>query len=116
METIMGDRANCIVQENGSPDLYLYTHWGGYQLVGNVQTALKRQVRWDDPSYLARIIFDQMSLGDQGDETGYGISTVMGDGDDQLVFVDTHKQEIRIGEQSWSFGAFCKADVSGIAY
>ncbi len=112
----MGDRANCIVQANGSPDLYLYTHWGGHDLIETIQVAIRKGDRWDDPSYLARIIFDQMTFGEQGNPTGYGISTRMGDGGDQVVFVDTHKQEIRVGQQSWTFEDFCQADISAVNY
>jgi hypothetical protein len=37
-------------------------------------------VRWDDDAYLARIMFDQMTLGDHGEETGFGITTSPPDG------------------------------------
>ena len=64
----MGDRGQVKVGE-----IYLYTHWGAYKLIDDVYSALKKHWRWNDPCYLARIIFDEMTLGMHDEETGFGI-------------------------------------------
>jgi hypothetical protein len=86
----MGDRANIYIHEGDEPGVYLYTHWSGYELPEVARLALVRgQSRWDDPPYLARIVFCQMIGGDADGLTGYGISAVVGDGDDRVVDIDT---------------------------
>ena len=61
----MGDRGT--VEIHG---VYLYTHWGASDLIDVVREALAKKWRWDDESYLARIIFDTMLDGSHGTETG----------------------------------------------
>lgn len=115
----MGDRANCIVygRDDDAP-VWLYTHWAGTELLETVQTAIKRRERWDDPAYLTRIIFDTMTQGQQGGETGYGISTTEQDNGHDFVVVDPRTQEVRVEDpetrvpkRKWSFEAFCDADL-----
>jgi len=86
----MGDRANVmVVQDWGNTDpVYLYSHWGGSVLPLDVQKALARRVRWGDGSYLTRIIFDQMTDGVQGEETGFGIATYRPDNEYPIIKVD----------------------------
>lgn len=112
----MGDRANCVVLTEGQAPVYLYTHWGGCELLQTVQNAIKKEWRWDDPQYLARIIFDQMTENHHGQETGFGISSYEGDNSHDLIYVDPGKQEIRVGEHSWPMAAFCTTDVSGVKF
>ena len=85
----MGDRANVFMKEQYQEEggVYLYTHWGGTDLPETVQSAMKKQQRWDDGSYLARIIFCQMIAGHEAGETGYGISATLGDGDDRILIM-----------------------------
>jgi hypothetical protein len=86
----MGDRANVYVHEGDEPDVYLYTHWSGYNLPETVRTALQRGAgRWNDPQYLTRIVFCEMIGDDTQSTTGFGISAFVGDGDDRIVDVDT---------------------------
>ena len=116
----MGDRANCIVHQNwwksDKPPVWLYTHWSGHQLLGMVQRAIQKRWRWNDPAYLTRIIFDVMTEGRQGEETGFGISTFPQDNEHPYVVVDPREQEVRLEDpssravkQRWSFEAFCAA-------
>ena len=92
----MGDRANIVIRDNWNGDLhdqeavFLYSHWGGTELPEVLRQGLiAGRGRWDDATYLARIIFDTMIGGGQGEETGYGISTRLGDnGYDLLVLSD----------------------------
>jgi len=66
----MGDRAQVHIKD---VKVWLYTHWGKSTLVEDVKRALAKRLRWNDPEYLARIIFEEM-VGDQtGTETGFGI-------------------------------------------
>ena len=68
----MGDRGQVLMVDE---QVYLYTHWGASELVETVRRALARRQRWDDPSYLARIIFCEMMGDDIKGETGFGIDT-----------------------------------------
>lgn len=72
--------------------LVLYTHWRGSDIRQTLQSALKRgQERWEDPSYLARIIFCALIGSDSG-ITGFGLSTTVGDGQHNLLCVDVDRQ------------------------
>jgi hypothetical protein len=123
-DEIMGDRANCIVQQNAYDDLppvYLYTHWGGSSLPQMVQRALQKRWRWGDDAYLTRIIFDTLSEGSQGTETGFGISTGPCDNGHPFVVVDPKRQEVRLESdperkvlERWSFEDYCNAALSNI--
>ena|SRR3990167_9466971 len=73
----MGDRAQVVVGM-GTPEsrVFLYSHWGGEDLKAVLATALDRgRNRWDDPHYLARIVFSEIVRDDISGETGFGIST-----------------------------------------
>jgi hypothetical protein len=119
----MGDRANVFVREQRDDDVagvYLYTHWGGYELAQTVQDALAKKWRWDDGQYLTRIIFDEMTKDNHGEETGFGISTGLCDNEHKIIVVDPDKG--RIGfcgqgkektpglELQWSFEEYVNLD------
>jgi hypothetical protein len=93
----MGDRANIVLRytDNGkTSDIYLYGHWAGGKYVRSVQASLKRKLRWDDPSYLGRIItFD--FLPDEFSETSYGISPYITDNEHDLCIVDLDKWAVK---------------------
>lgn len=101
----MGDRANVNVKEqfgNDVSSVFLYTHWSGSDLPGILQNALKRgRERWDDGQYLARIIFQEMLGGNTTGLTGYGISSIVGDGDTRVLLVDVDKQAVVIQTKSY---------------
>ncbi len=101
----MGDRANIVMRQNGGVEtnIYFYSHYNGSKLPSILQDALKRQKRWDDEQYLARIIFCQMAKDDVMGELGLGISSYVGDGEDRLVEVDCEPQRVFCGNKSWSF-------------
>jgi hypothetical protein len=91
----MGDRGNVFVvtdfqQETKRPlGVVFYSHNSGYDLARRVQVALAKRWRWSDESYLARIIFDGITEGQQGGETGYGISTqAAGDAEYPIIWVE----------------------------
>jgi hypothetical protein len=89
----MGDRGNIVVRGAGS-QVFLYTHWEGYQIPEFARMAIATRRRWDDPQYLARIVFDTMAWGRQGDETGFGISSNLHDNGHPLLIVDCDKQQV----------------------
>lgn len=90
----MGDRANVVVHD-GVPSraVYLYTHWHGSELPQILAKALLRGIdRWTDGQYLARIIFNEMTLGDELGTTGFGISASLCDNEHDLLVCDVEKQ------------------------
>jgi hypothetical protein len=89
----MGARAQVKIEDTG---VFLYTHWGAGEIVEDVRTVIRRGKRLSDPEYLARIIFDQMTLGDQGNETGAGIGTSQHGDIETLVTVDTRTKTVEV--------------------
>lgn len=84
----MGDRGNIRIEQGSEVgDVWLYSHWGGSDLAEELQRALARGLRWDDPAYLARIVFDAMTEGQVGEATGYGISTWAQDNEHAILRV-----------------------------
>lgn len=92
----MGDRGNIVVRSSQSnrDDVWFYTHWTGSEIEGTVASALEKKWRWSDASYLARIIFDELTQQNHGDETGFGISTRMGDNEHPICVVDQGKRRV----------------------
>ena len=92
----MGDRAHVYVHHGDMPGVYLYTHWGAQRLPTVVRDALAHGARWDDPSYLTRIVVREMIRGSEDESTGVGISAQgddFGDGG-RVVDVDTKQQTV----------------------
>lgn len=106
----MGDRGNIIIEADGETfphPVFFYTHWCGSSLPAILKAALKKgKERWDDPAYLARVLFQQM-IGNDSDITGFGISTSLGDGGTE-VYVNMKKKSIRIDDRTSSFKSFCE--------
>ena len=103
----MGDRGNIVIFEEGGGTLYFYSHWRGTELPQILQAALKRgKDRWDDESYLARIIFCEMTKYDVDGLLGYGISTDRRDWNHPNLEVHMKEQKIVCGNQSCSFQEF----------
>lgn len=87
----MGDRANVYIHEGVRPGVYLYTHWAGTELPALVENALqvpRAQSRNNDGPYLTRILIEEIIGDDRGSETGWGVSTLIGDGEDRIVDVN----------------------------
>lgn len=98
----MGDRGNIIVEDDGS--VFLYTHWSGSDLPKIVAHGLDRgRGRWNDGPYLTRILFCELvPQSEWAEETGYGISTVMGDGGKEVI-VNIAQQSITDDDGVCSF-------------
>ena len=99
----MGDRGNIKVGK-----VYLYTHWSGSYIKEILKKALSREQRWNDESYLTRIIFCEMLEGDIDGETGFGISTEIVDNEYPILEVDVENQEVKCNGNVWSFEEFIK--------
>ena len=105
----MGDRGNAKVVNDGK-SVYLYTHWTGSDLPQIVKAAMARgESRWNDHSYLTRIIFSEMIRGYEHELIGFGISADLGDGDDQIMTINCNKQTVQWnGGRPKSFRDFIK--------
>lgn len=91
----MGDRAQVYIEDE---KVYLYTHWEGNRLPEIVGNALARKQRWDDPEYLARIIFSGMTKKDIAGEVGYGIGTTKHKDIWRLIIVNCEEQIVRVDD------------------
>jgi hypothetical protein len=123
----MGDRANLVVETGDDERVFFYTHWGGSELPAALHRGLARKQRWDDPSYLARILFDELSRGhDIDDECRYGISGRIQDNEHDVLLVRPLSKTVELhgfnnsewkvnGDlkepiASWTFEEFLKVD------
>lgn len=95
----MGERANIVVK-NGSQQVCLYSHWGGEELRDVLKKAMTRgHSRWNDASYLTRIIFCEMVKDDIEGLTGFGIQQEANEDDANYptIVVDVDGQIVRVG-------------------
>lgn len=88
--------------------LHIYSHWDGDSdrdrspLAEKVRAAIARRERWDDHSYLARIIFSEIIKEDIQGETGYGLAPFPTDEEFPTIEVDTvHKTVNGIPYEKW---------------
>ena len=96
----MGMRQNIkMIYSKGSP-VYLYSHWNGGADVNQsplarvVREAITRRQRWDDESYLARIIVSTILKGDINGEVGYGIAPYPMDEEFPTIEVNLAKKTV----------------------
>ena len=92
----MGDRGNIAVLQSGGDQVWLYSHWGGYDLPNRLKAGLiAGKGRWTDEAYLAKIIFGHAVPSDNWhQETGYGISCRMQDNENPILVVDIPGQRV----------------------
>jgi len=103
----MGDRGNIRViqtknvEKNGKwttkpgASIWLYTHRTGSDVAQVAHRALAKRWRWNDDTYLTRIVYDELAKGNYGTETSFGIGTELGDNEHVIVELDVAKQEVR---------------------
>jgi len=94
----MGCRGQIKIEDTG---VFLYTHWGADQMVEDLQSILAIpgvNDRWDDPEYLARIIFSQMVKDDIDGTTGYGIGNSEHGDIEKLIVINVEKQTITVND------------------
>jgi hypothetical protein len=96
----MGCRGTIEIWENGDAPkseerpVVLYTHWGAREMEDDLRDVLSRKLRWNDPSYLSRMIFSRMIRNDIDGELNYGILTDnVGDAEVEII-VDCNRQEV----------------------
>ncbi len=108
----MGDRSNIIIVYENDDKIGFYTHWGGSHLPNTLKDALIRgKNRWDDESYLARIIFSEMIKEEILEETGYGIypvNSISYEEDHSSIYVFMKKKEVSIGQIVRTFEDYIK--------
>lgn len=96
----MGMRQNVKLTYSEGAPIYVYSHWGGGEdpnnspLAEKVRAALARNQRWDDESYLARIIMAEIIRDDLDDETGYGLAPYEIDPEFPTIEVNLPEQTI----------------------
>jgi hypothetical protein len=91
----MGDRGNIGIRSNeGKDTVWFYTHWRGSEIADVARKALAKRWRWNCPDYLARIVFDVLTDGEQGMETGCGIGVQPGDNSYAFLVIDCDKQAV----------------------
>lgn len=96
----MGDRGQIGVRLHDGSEIYLYTHWEGSEIFETCQRSLRKEWRWDDGAYLARIIFDDLVGGERGTETGFGISTYIMGPEHQIPLVDTNTGIVHVLDEN----------------
>lgn len=112
----MGARGTIGVVDVDGAAVWLYTHWNGDALADVLQEALSRRERWDDASYLARIVFEVLLGNDRGGTTGFGIQAHPApDANVEYLVADTRTQTVKMVPrrkpdaaplQAWSFEDF----------
>lgn len=109
----MGNRCNIVITDNKlgpkstiadalKDSVVLYGHWSGERYVQDAQRALAKNWRWDDPAYLARIVFDEFCA-DRGSETSFGITSGrICDNEHDVLVICTHNQMVyRFKDDGW---------------
>lgn len=102
----MAPSGNIVVICEDESRVYLYTHEGGHELAAVLRRALNHRrhrngaraetTRWRLPAYLARVIFAQLTKGDEDGVLGYGISTSRIAAGGPELHVDAPLQVVRL--------------------
>jgi hypothetical protein len=75
--------------------VYLYTHSGAGSLVNDIHSVLSMRQRWDDPDYLAKMVFCKMvPVECWNTDLGFGIGTQLYADVNLLITLDTINQKI----------------------
>jgi len=102
----MGTRGQVIV-DDGTDVVVLYQHWDGDNLPYKVANAMAGRSRWDDPPYLARMIFEEMISLAPHKETGYGIQPKPAGDAAITVHLKVHDQVAKLNDEKvWTFEEF----------
>ncbi len=88
----MGMRRNIELCYNEGGKVYLYTHWDADGLEITLAKSLERsRDRWGDESYLARVIFTDMTKDHNDDITNYGLAPYVMNDEYPTLVVDLKK-------------------------
>lgn len=118
----MGARINYVFkQDEGMPDLVLYSHWGETEWRNDLYNALKKaepRLNMGDTSYATRIIISQLIGNEWGSETGFGLYLAAVDQDywDTTVEIDVNKQLVNDSGTWHSFTSFCNYQEELVEY
>jgi hypothetical protein len=123
----MGSRGNIFMVQHPSNGvasgvgIFMYSHYSGHALPEILQTVLKRNVRWNDEPYLARMIFSAMIKDDVSGELGAGLSTYLCDYNYPILVVNSEEQTVSVADavdgnnnplsaifKTYSFNKFCE--------
>lgn len=100
----MGDRANFGFKQ-GNDTVYLYAHWGGYQMMDTLANALYvvlKEGRANDPTYATRIAISQIIGDDWNQGLGYGISiNRLADNEHSVPVVDWEDGTVSLYPFAW---------------
>lgn len=136
----MGDRGNIGFKTESSATplerkhVWLYSHWYGSDLLERLQAAMQSDEakhRKSDAPYLTRILIDRV-MTDHCSETGWGISTSIGDNSHPIIEVDCEQQMIFVRPfdfdndvwdvkwdaeplHKWTFDEFVAFDLTSLA-
>ena len=118
----MGARINYVFkQDEGMPDLVLYSHWGETEWRSDLYNALKKaepRLGMGDTSYAQRIIISNL-IGEQWkEETGFGLYLAATDMDyfDTVVEIDVSKELVNDNGNWHSFTSFCNYQEELVEY
>jgi hypothetical protein len=99
----MGDRANFGFRQSDGNIIYLYGHWAGEGMMNTLAEAIaKARPRWNDESYATRICISQIIGNEWQEETGWGISTSIGDNEHSIPIVDWESQAVCLYQADWN--------------
>lgn len=91
----MGARTNIVLEYGDGKQICFYSHWGGSGLPEVLKAALIRgKSRWNDPYYLARIIFCEMIQDDVLGLTGFGIQPDVDEEEYETLYVDLRERKV----------------------
>jgi hypothetical protein len=101
----MGDRTNTVFRMADGSDIVLYQHWGGYQMMASLATAIDiARPRWSDEAYCTRIIISNLIGDDWKQELGYGISTHIMDNEHSIPVIDFSDLTVALYDYEWENG------------
>jgi hypothetical protein len=102
---IMGDRANFGFQQSNGDVLYLYGHWAGHQMMGQLATALeavKGEGREKDEAYANRIAISQIIGENWKNPLGWGITVnTLADNEHTVPVVDWANDTVKLFDHDW---------------
>lgn len=113
----MGARTNytIITTDNPEQNINVYAHWDGEDSVNNLWKALQQaRPRFNDISYAARILVDQLTKDGRDSETGYGIyigSEITHEEQYEYKEVNLVNQTVTIGNTTFKLDEFISAVV-----
>ncbi|GAH47823.1 unnamed protein product, partial [marine sediment metagenome] len=73
-------------------NIFLYTHWGCYELEELAKKVIRQGWRMQDACYFTRIMFCEMVKGEEAGETGYGICNHIHGDIEVLIVIDLEKR------------------------